>query len=146
MKITDDSTLNKLILLYVFEAMDVPLTGRTIIEMCSSRNLWLTYMDCMVAVNELLDSGLIYRSSKEKIVEKGINFRRLLQHYAGRKTVPGPLLYENSVHLALGNNRIRQTKQNGLSPQTGILSQLLQKPRRNVHRPHEDSRSRSDDA
>ena len=70
MKITDDSTLNKLILLYVFEAMDVPLTGRTIIEMCSSRNLWLTYMDCMVAVNELLDSGLIYRSSKEKIVEK----------------------------------------------------------------------------
>lgn len=36
MKITDDSTLNKLILLYVFEAMDVPLTGRTIIEMCSS--------------------------------------------------------------------------------------------------------------
>lgn len=58
MKITDDSTLNKLILLYVFEAMDVPLTGRTIIEMCTSRNLWLTYMDCTMAKNQLLDSGL----------------------------------------------------------------------------------------
>ena len=72
MKITDDSTLNKLILLYVFETMDVPITGKTIIEMCSSRNLWLTYMDCTMAVNELLDSGLIYRSCKEKIVESGI--------------------------------------------------------------------------
>ncbi len=72
MKITDDSTLNKLILLYVFEAMDVPLTGRTIIEMCTSRNLWLTYMDCTMAVNQLLDSGLIYRSAKEKVTDNGI--------------------------------------------------------------------------
>ena len=37
LEITDESTINKLILLYVFEAMDVPITGDTIIEMCTSR-------------------------------------------------------------------------------------------------------------
>lgn len=90
MKITDDSTLNKLILLYVFETMDVPITGKTIIEMCSSRNLWLTYMDCTMAVNELLDSGLIYRSCKEKIVESGIISDALLQYHARRTAVSRP--------------------------------------------------------
>jgi len=72
LKITDDSTLNKLILLYVFEAMDVPLTGKTILEMCTSINLWLTYMDCTLAVNQLIESGLIFCSSKDKTGEGGI--------------------------------------------------------------------------
>ena len=72
LKISDDSTLNKLILLYVFEAMDVPLTGKTILEMCTSINLWLTYMDCTLAVAQLQESGLIFRSSKEKTDEGGI--------------------------------------------------------------------------
>ena len=57
MELADESTINKLILLYVFEAMDVPITGNTIIEMCTS---------CTITINQLLESGFIYQSSKEK--------------------------------------------------------------------------------
>lgn len=66
MELADESTINKLILLYVFEAMDIPITGNTIIEMCTSRNTWLSYMDCTITINQLLESGFIYQSSKEK--------------------------------------------------------------------------------
>ncbi len=66
MEFTDESTVNKLILLYVFEAMDVPITGNTIVEMCTSRNTWLSYMDCTITINELLESSFIIQASKEK--------------------------------------------------------------------------------
>lgn len=66
MELTDESTVNKLILLFVFEAMDVPITDNTIIEMCTSRNTWLSYMDCTLTINQLVDAGFIYRTSKEK--------------------------------------------------------------------------------
>lgn len=66
MELTDESTTNKLILLYVFETMDVPITANTIIEMCTSRNAWLSYMDCTITINQLQEAGFIYRSSKEK--------------------------------------------------------------------------------
>ena len=66
MEITDESTLNKLILLYVFEAMDVPITNNIIIEMCTSRNTWLSYMDCTITIAQLRDSGFIYQASREK--------------------------------------------------------------------------------
>ena len=56
MELADESTINKLILLYVFEAMDVAITGNTIIEMCTSRNTWLSYMDCTITINQLLDA------------------------------------------------------------------------------------------
>lgn len=66
MEIADESTVNKLILLYVFEAMDFPITGNTIIELCTSRNTWLSYMDCMITINQLLEAEFITRSNKEK--------------------------------------------------------------------------------
>ncbi len=66
MELTDETTINKLILLYVFEAMDVPITNNTIVEMCTSRNSWLSYMDCTLTINLLADAGFIYCSSKEK--------------------------------------------------------------------------------
>lgn len=66
MELTDESATNKLILLYVFETMDVPITANTIIEMCTSLNAWLSYMDCTITINQLQESGFIYRSNKEK--------------------------------------------------------------------------------
>lgn len=73
MEITDESTINKLILLYVFEAMDVPITGDTIIEMCTSRNTWLSYMDCTITIGELIEAGFIYQSSRDRNVTTADN-------------------------------------------------------------------------
>lgn len=66
MDLSGEFTVNKLILLFVFDKMDVPITEPTIIEMCTSRNLWLTYMDCKQAMAQLLDTEFIYESTHDR--------------------------------------------------------------------------------
>ena len=45
---TPDETVNKLILLFVLDQMEIPLTENSIIDICTSRNDWLNYMECML--------------------------------------------------------------------------------------------------
>lgn len=60
MDLAGNATLNKLILLFVFDKMEIPLTENTIIEMCCSRNTWISYMECKQAVAQLIEAGFIY--------------------------------------------------------------------------------------
>jgi hypothetical protein len=53
--------------------MDVPITGDTIIEMCTSRNTWLSYMDCTITIGELIEAGFIYQSSRDRSVTTADN-------------------------------------------------------------------------
>ena len=57
MQVKGDSSLNKLILLFVFDKMEVPLSENTVLDMCCSSNNWLAYMDCQPLLNQLLDCG-----------------------------------------------------------------------------------------
>lgn len=66
MELSGISTVNKLVLLFVFDKMDVPITENTIVEMCTSRNAWITYMDCKQAMGQLLEAGFIYQSTHER--------------------------------------------------------------------------------
>lgn len=59
MLLKGDAKLNKLILLFVFDKMECPLSENTVIDMCCSSNSWLSYMDCTPMINKLLDSNLI---------------------------------------------------------------------------------------
>ncbi len=61
MQVKGDSLLNKLILLFVFDKMECPLTENTILDMCCYSNNWMTYMDCKPIINQLLDHGFIYK-------------------------------------------------------------------------------------
>ena len=56
----NDSSLNKLILLFVFDKMEVPLSENTLLDMCCSANNWLAYMDCQPVLNQLSECGWIY--------------------------------------------------------------------------------------
>ena len=60
MLIKGDTFINKLILLFVFDKMECPLSENTIIDMCCSSNTWLSYMDCKPILNKLLDETFIY--------------------------------------------------------------------------------------
>ena len=60
MQLKGDSSLNKLILLFVFDKMEVPLSENTILDMCCSANNWLAYMDCQPILSQLLDCGWVY--------------------------------------------------------------------------------------
>ena len=63
MQIQGETSVNKLILLFVFDKMETALSERTIVEMCTAGNNWLNYMDCMELLPRLLDDGFICRVS-----------------------------------------------------------------------------------
>lgn len=63
MQIQGETSVNKLIVLFVFDKMESALSERTIVEMCTSGNNWLNYMDCVELLPKLLDDGFLCRVS-----------------------------------------------------------------------------------
>lgn len=61
MSAQSDILLHKLILLFVFDKMEVPISEATILDICSSSNDWIGYMDCKPALNNLLENSFIYK-------------------------------------------------------------------------------------
>ena len=56
-----DAITNKVIILFVMEKMEMPLTENSIIEICSVKNTWINYMDCLDLLYQLSESKLIYK-------------------------------------------------------------------------------------
>ncbi len=65
MNFVPDSTVNKLILLYVLDKMEIPLTENSILEICSSQNNWINWMDCKDLLSQLLTSKLVYKPNDD---------------------------------------------------------------------------------
>ena len=59
MQFKGETSVNKLIILFVFDKMESPLSERTLLDICSSSNDWIHYMDCVVLIHKLLDDGFI---------------------------------------------------------------------------------------
>lgn len=59
MPIKGDNFLNKLILLFVFDKMEIPLSDSTIADICCQSNEWLNYMDCQTTLSLLKDNGFV---------------------------------------------------------------------------------------
>lgn len=59
-----DSKVQKLVILFVFDKMAIPLAESTLLDICSSDNNWLSYMECKQCLIELLDTNLVYRVPK----------------------------------------------------------------------------------
>lgn len=57
---TNSTTITKLILLYVFDKMEVPLTESTILNMCANQNDWVNYMTCRSVLADLVEIGFIH--------------------------------------------------------------------------------------
>lgn len=54
-----DTTISKLILLYVFDQMEIPVTVETLNDMCCSQNSWLTYMTLAQILPELVQARFV---------------------------------------------------------------------------------------
>lgn len=54
----DQQSINKLILLFVFDKMDVPIQENIVIDMVTE-NEWINYMDCKDCLTELLKTSFI---------------------------------------------------------------------------------------
>lgn len=59
MQIKGETSVNKLILLFVFDKMESPLSEHTLVDMCTSSNDWVNYMDCVVLIHRLISDGFI---------------------------------------------------------------------------------------
>ncbi|MDD4839644.1 MAG: DUF4364 family protein [Clostridia bacterium] len=83
-----DSKIQKLIVLFVFEKMAIPLEESTVLDLCTADNNWLGYMDCKQFIAELLETNLLYRVPKSEylnITQDGISclalfFTRIPSH------------------------------------------------------------------
>ncbi len=54
-----ETSVNKLIILFVFDKMESALSERTIVDMCSSSNDWMGYMDCVNVLHKLVADNFI---------------------------------------------------------------------------------------
>ena len=59
MQIQGETSINKLILLFVFDKMESALSERTLVDMCATSNDWINYMDCVMMISQLLEDGFI---------------------------------------------------------------------------------------
>lgn len=62
---TNETSINKLIILFVFDKMEGTLSERTLVDMCSSTNTWMGYMDCVNIIHKLIDDNFIYIVSND---------------------------------------------------------------------------------
>ncbi len=60
--ITQDSTQNKLILLFVFDKMETALTESTILDLCCYKNNWIDFTNCKQTLYDIVTNGFVYKS------------------------------------------------------------------------------------
>ena len=54
--------LDKLVMLFVLDKMEIPLTEDSILDICSVKNDWIkNYMDCKAIIHDLTQSKLLYK-------------------------------------------------------------------------------------
>ena len=67
-----DEFVKKLIMLFTFEKMEIPLTDTSIDAIISANPSWMTYMDCKEVLFQLQESKFIYRASADSDAVFGI--------------------------------------------------------------------------
>ena len=60
------NTINKLLLLFVFDKMDIILEEATVFDICYMQNDWLSYLDTVEALYELVDAEFLTKTIREK--------------------------------------------------------------------------------
>ncbi len=60
--ISNDNTLNKLIMLFVFDKMETAMTETTIMDLCFYHNKWFDYANCKLTLQDVVANGFVYAS------------------------------------------------------------------------------------
>lgn len=107
MNISSDSTLNKLILLFILEKIEIPLAENSILDICSSRNNWINYMECKEILSSLIEVGFIYNVDQSKSEEARYSIT-----YEGRNALSH---FYRRIPLTLRDTITEFTKQNRLT-------------------------------
>lgn len=60
LEFSNDDFETKLMLLYMLEQIEIPLSEQFILDICTTRNDWINYMECVSVFHDLLRDGFIY--------------------------------------------------------------------------------------
>lgn len=84
MNFRPDTMQSKLILLYVFDKIEIALTENTIMDICWSRNNWLNYMEIVDIMPSLLEMKFLYKTKdadgEERFIITELG-RNCLEHF-----------------------------------------------------------------
>ena len=99
MELSGNTTINKLIMLFVFDKMDFPIMEDTVFNLCTMSNSWISWMECKETVAQLLETGFIYQSVHENKVYYSItpDGRMCLSHFYTR--IPSSLRAEITEYV-----------------------------------------------
>lgn len=64
-KFSSDDTETKLILLYMLEQIEIPLSEQFIFDICTTRNSWINYMELKAVFPDLINFNLIFSVDKK---------------------------------------------------------------------------------
>ncbi|MGN1222870.1 MAG: DUF4364 family protein [Christensenellales bacterium] len=84
MNFRSDTMVSKLILLYMFDKIEIALTEQSIIDICWNRNNWLNYMEIVDILPQLIEMNFISKTKdadgeeRYAITELG---RNCLEHF-----------------------------------------------------------------
>ena len=112
MQIQGETSVNKLIVLFVFDKMETALSERTILEMCTSSNAWLNYMDCIELLPRLLDDGFICRvspSAEETLYTITNDGRESLNSFY--INIPKSIREEIAVYIKKNSGKLRNRQE-----------------------------------
>ncbi|MBP3431583.1 MAG: DUF4364 family protein [Clostridia bacterium] len=107
-----DAVTNKLIILFCMDKMEMPLTENSIIELCSVKNGWINYMDCLDLLYQLSEAKLIYKvECKESELHYSITFegRDCLSYFY--KRIPNNLRDEITQYCKANRLTIKQSQE-----------------------------------
>ncbi len=107
-QVKGEALLNKLILLFVFDKMEAPISEDNILDMCSISNSWMSYMDCKPIISQLVDCGFIYNinTTGEPLYTITSDGRMCLANYF----VKIPTSTREEIALFIKNNRNKYRK------------------------------------
>lgn len=109
--LTQDSTQNKLILLFIFDKMEMPLSETTIMDLCQNKNNWIDYVSCKLALEQLLEAKFICKMpnvSNEPFYNITVEGRVCLAHFFVRIPSSTREVISNYVKTSRMNYRRKQ--------------------------------------
>lgn len=102
-----DNMDGKLILLFIMDKMEIPLTQNNILDIIT-RKQWLNYMECIDILNQLLDKNFVYKIQKEEASEEETKYAI---SYSGRECLSH---FYTRIKLSLREDITSFAKENGL--------------------------------
>ncbi len=112
MQIQGELSVNKLIVLFVFDKMETALSERTVVDMCTSGNGWLNYMDCVELLPRLIDDGFLCRISApedEPLYSITSDGRESLNNFY--ITIPKSIRNEITAYIKKNSGKLRNRQE-----------------------------------